>query len=39
MSATHKINADVDVTGTITSSGNINANGNIVGDDSTNITI
>ena len=38
MGATHKINADVDVTGTITSSGNINANGNIVGDDSTNIT-
>ena len=38
MGAPHKINADVDVTGTITSSGNINANGNIVGDDSTNIT-
>ena len=38
MGATHKINADVDVTGTITSSGNINANGNIVGDDSTTIT-
>jgi hypothetical protein len=38
MGATHKINADVDVTGTITASGNINANGNIVGDDGTAIT-
>ena len=31
-------NSGVDVTGAITASGNINANGNIIGDSSTNIT-